>query len=141
MEKKFQELHSKTGSTVDAVAFFGLDKEGEPTGIFVNADTILNQDNGPIVPICHEFGHYLDVLMGMPSDSEEWKRITSEESGNMVRTNEYYEDPTECFAQMFAWYCMSDDNSLGTRNKTQCPQAWAFIDSLVNKHKAQEVRE
>ena len=131
--KHFNEVQGKDENTVKAAAFLGRDKSGNPIGIYINADVILKQDNGMLETVCHEYGHYLDSIMGNTSHSDEWAKITKEEYQKLVRPNEYYSDPVEFFAESFAWYCLSED-SIGALNKTYCPQAWNYIDLLIKEY-------
>lgn len=133
----FKEVNGKAESTVKAVAFLAKDKYGNPIGIYINADDILKQDNGMLVTVCHEYGHYLDTIIGNPSHSDEWAKITKEEYKKLVRPNEYYKDPIEFFAETFAWYCLSDE-SIGALNKSYCPQAWDYINLIIKEYE-QEV--
>lgn len=84
--------------------------------------------------ICHEFGHYLDYKMGYVTESEEWKAICEKEFRSCRENHQtYFSAPDEFFAQEFAYYCFLETSTVSRHEQRACPEAFAFIDNVVNE--------
>lgn len=92
----------------------------------------------------HELGHFVDIQMGVISDSDEWKKITEEESPyslygeikNQTGDGYYYREPKEFWAQEFCFFCnaLHGDNEGGLKEKEKCPKAFEFIEKVLKEY-------
>lgn len=86
------------------------------------------------ITICHEFGHYLDYKMGYVTESKEWKEICEKEFPSCRENHQtYFSAPDEFFAQEFAYYCFLETSTVSRHEQRACPEAFAFIDNVVNE--------
>jgi len=85
----------------------------------------------------HEFGHYLDYILGFPSNSVLFLEIFDKEKdafsvyrGNDRTLHPELSNPEEFFAEFFAWYCFD----VGTGQNLlmeEFPETHRFFEELI----------
>ena len=102
---------------------------------FVKMEVMITEDvENEYLSIIHEFGHYFDSVMNS-SGTEEWLLICDEEMQSSLESiDNYYMEPTEFFAQEFAWNCLSN-LEISVLAKEKCPKAQQYITNEVEKFK------
>ena len=94
----------------------------------------------------HEFGHYLDFILGTASESEAFVELFEKEHEFFLR---FYEERSvlsysvlsnafstydEYFAEFFAWYCLGHLNkNLYSTLIDKCPETHVYFDELLTK--------
>lgn len=80
--------------------------------------------------ITHEIGHFVDKLLGQPSESAEFLEILYEEyEGSLEEVDSYHFDSSEYFATQFATYFASED--VKAYNKEHSPKSVAFVERCL----------
>lgn len=96
---------------------WGTDNTGSFTALTdINNKTIWieSTNNALANSTCHEFGHFVDYISGLTSDSEDFNTIYLSErymfNDSTRESNKYaISSPSEYFASVFSEYCINQD--------------------------------
>jgi len=92
----------------------------------------------------HEFGHYLDFILGTMSESEAFLEIFEKEHEAFLQfyarhsafsytaLHDAFSSVDEYFAEFFAWYCLGHlSDALYSSLKEECPETYGFFEWLL----------
>jgi len=139
---EYEKRDDVEGKSSKSSAGFLKSVDNKPVGIFLCGGYT---DQSKLYVICHELGHYFDYVLGYPSSSKEFAKITEEESAKLMdnnryaNSNGYYSNPTEFFAESFASYVIANYYSENDSNYQydsiyKCTQTVEHISSLIESY-------
>lgn len=117
-----------TGSTWDDIPGAG----GYPNTIVRIGKSFPSPENnhGTIVLELHEISHMIDQILNNPSASEEFIKLSSEESKNLFPGSAYMKISEEYWAEALAYYTYSDETR--TELRDYAPKTYNYFTILID---------